>query len=345
MAVSPVLSARTLPFRSLALRQPTTIPYHPLSQLPPAPVLPPIAPATPAKQISAADVANSALSPLARLAATVRPTGTTPAVAPSSSGGVPVSNPALGVNVLPTGHMATPGKAFIPADDMGPGAPPETSGSGGGNLAAIVAGATGAGARGTAAAGAGGGTGGIDWDSLINADPVYMKTVAAEDAAMQNAANSEADQVRQMLLGYGSRGMATTVLQALEKSDPELGRALGGWQQFVNQTDAKGNPVISDNPDTSTSTLAQLARWYRDTGLSQDEGLNGEGLFFSGARARALSDLAYQDQTKIGGATEALQTALQNASSGYSSSRQNAMDAILNAYQNAYQRALSMATG
>ena len=74
---------------------------------------------------------------------------------------------------------------------------------------------------------------------------------------------------------------------AIEYGDEGLGREYGG-ESFA--TAARDNPF---------SVARELSRWYSDTGRDLDEGFNKGNLFYSGARAKGLSEhtLGYQRRT------------------------------------------------
>jgi len=92
------------------------------------------------------------------------------------------------------------------------------------------------------------------------------------------------EQKKNALIGFGSQ---------------ELARKYFGNDPFIQS--------ISDNPDTSFSTLAKENRNYRDTGIGTDESLNQQNLYFSGYRGKALGDLAYQHLQNINQGTQGLQ--------------------------------------
>lgn len=186
------------------------------------------------------------------------------------------------------------------------------------------------------AAGSGGNAAGLGPINYQD-DPILQNVLAAQKAALQTARGSLASQWKEMLLGYGSQELARSTLGELFRKS--------GYKSL----DAAKNldpyyASISDNPDTSLSTLARLARSLRETTTATNEQLNANGnLFFSGARGRALRDLDYQHQAQVADASQALRQALNAAQKDELGVESSWQQQVLQAQADAYNRALQMA--
>jgi hypothetical protein len=118
----------------------------------------------------------------------------------------------------------------------------------------------------------------------LDTDPIVAQIKAANLQSVSGAEAAALEGKRNLLTQFGSQEIARRILGA---NDPTLAG-------------------ISDNPDTSLSTLGQLARSYREQGRTADENLNQQNLFYSGARVRSLRDLGYGQQKDTANATSAL---------------------------------------
>lgn len=88
------------------------------------------------------------------------------------------------------------------------------------------------------------------------------------------------EEKKRILLGFGSKELARSVL---------------GNDPFVD--------TISDNPDTSTSTLGALGYQYRQQQQGFNETSNASNLFYGGGRGLGLRDLAHQNLVDVANAT------------------------------------------
>lgn len=119
-------------------------------------------------------------------------------------------------------------------------------------------------------------------------DPT-LQAMLAGGAKDETDADAQALAARRSVLGqYGDPNLASSVLGA---GDPTLGS-------------------ISDNPDTSTSTLARLKRTYGQTVHDSEDAMNTGNLFYGGARIKKLGDLAHDEQTQEADANTAVKQAL-----------------------------------
>jgi hypothetical protein len=157
-------------------------------------------------------------------------------------------------------------------------------------------------------------------------DPIVAWTKAANEAAIKTALRGSLDEQERMLLGYGSQELARSVLGAVDPSlrgDPTIAPTIA---------------AISDNPDTSTSMLARLARSYRDVTAANEDAMNKNNLFYSGYRVKRLGDLSYSNQTNLADAASRAQDALRQIAAGVLGVRNSAQDRLLQAIENAYNR-------
>lgn len=119
-------------------------------------------------------------------------------------------------------------------------------------------------------------------------DPT-LQAMLAGGAQDETDADAQALAARRSVLGqYGDPNLASSVLGA---EDPTLGS-------------------VSDNPDTSTSTLARLKRTYGQTVHDSEDAMNTGNLFYGGARIKKLGDLAHDEQTQEADANTAVKQAL-----------------------------------
>lgn len=156
----------------------------------------------------------------------------------------------------------------------------------------------------------------------LDTDPVVaqIKAANAQGLGQQDAAALEGK--RNLLLGFGSQEIAR---QLLGMNDPTIG-------------------AISDNPDTSQSTLGRINRSFREQGHQTDESLNKANLFYSGTRVKALSDLGYAQQSSIADATSALREKLAQIDQAVTDAQSAARDREIQARNDALNRAVQFAS-
>lgn len=176
-------------------------------------------------------------------------------------------------------------------------------------------------------------------------DPILQKMIAARDAALKTTRGNAVGDYEDLLLGFGSQQIAHDFLGKL-LSNPDyasaagVGAASGGKLPSAIESLIGG---ISDNPDTSQSTLGRISRALREATRQTDSNLNGANLFFSGTRGRALRDLNYENQGQVSDATQALQQALTGITRGVTGAEQSWQMQMLSAEEAAYMRALQSA--
>jgi hypothetical protein len=130
-------------------------------------------------------------------------------------------------------------------------------------------------------------------------------------------------QEKSELLRFGDPNLASKIL-GLGKDDP-----------FIRS--------ISSNPDTSFSTLAQLAKAYRDNSGRFNEAENNNNLWYSGHRVKGLGELAYANNKNVDSATQTVQGNLTKINQGRIAAQQAYDQARVAAEQGAYDRAISLA--
>lgn len=104
-----------------------------------------------------------------------------------------------------------------------------------------------------------------------NYDPALAAIAAQSGSDVAQAETAALEQKRKALLALGSSDLARSVLGA---GDPTLS-------------------AISDNPDTSTSALARIGKFYRDQTVQANDQWNAANLWYSTARTKGLGDLAH----------------------------------------------------
>lgn len=144
----------------------------------------------------------------------------------------------------------------------------------------------------------------IDFNTDYSSDPVLQKMLmgGATDAA--DADTAALTSRRGVVSQLGDRNLASSVLGA---GDPTL-------------------DSISDNPDTSTSTLARLKRAYGQTVKTNEDSLNENNLWYGGQHGKVLGDLSKDYQTQVGDASSQAQAALDQIAAGLSSTKAGIRD-------------------
>lgn len=144
----------------------------------------------------------------------------------------------------------------------------------------------------------------ISFNTDYSSDPVLQKMLmggAADEADAETAALGQRRGVVQQL---GDRNLASTVLGA---GDPTL-------------------DSISDNPDTSTSTLARLKRAYGQTVKTNEDSINANNLWYGGKHAEVLGDLSKDYQGQVGDASSQAQAALDQIAGALASTKKGLHD-------------------
>lgn len=146
-------------------------------------------------------------------------------------------------------------------------------------------------------------------------DPILAQIQAA---GLRNVGDAEAaakEQTWNALLGFGSQELARKVLG----NDPRI-------------------QTISDDPNTSFSTLAQIGRAYHDNVRHSDDTDNAANLFYSSARIGHLADESYHNQSNIATATAAVQNRLSQIQDALLAAKQAASDRYLQGLSDSYGR-------
>lgn len=185
------------------------------------------------------------------------------------------------------------------------------------------------------------GAAGLDYSS----DPILQKYIAAMDAAMKTTRGNAVSDYENLLLGFGSQKMARDFLTKLLGSK-EYADAAGVGMAHDGDLPKPIEDIIggiSDNPDTSQSTLGRISRALREATRSTNSNFNKANLFFSGSRGRGLRDLDYENQGQIADATQALQQALTGIGRGVTGTEQQWQMGLMSAEESAYMRALQQA--
>lgn len=107
--------------------------------------------------------------------------------------------------------------------------------------------------------------------SIYDSDPELLRFLGNKEGLLGKASAQRLQSLRNILIQLGDPALAKSLLG---ESDPILG-------------------AISEDPDKSTSSLAELARNYRNLTRDVEENLNNENLYYSGHRqGRVLPELA-----------------------------------------------------
>lgn len=156
----------------------------------------------------------------------------------------------------------------------------------------------------------------------FQADPDLQLARAQATSGRDRALAQIQEARRQALVNFGSADVARGVLGA---NDPTLA-------------------AISADPDRSNSVLAQIARGNRQAVDQAEAGYSsGSNLFYSGARAKGLTDLASDKVRQESEAQQQLQAALSGFNTQQAGAEEEYRNAIQGAQTGAYQRALDEA--
>lgn len=156
----------------------------------------------------------------------------------------------------------------------------------------------------------------------LDTDPIVAQIRAANLQSVGGAEAAALEGKRSLLTQFGSQEIARRILGL---NDPTLAG-------------------ISDNPDTSLSTLGQIGRSYREQTHQSDENLNKQNLFYSGTRVKALSDLGYNQQRDVSTATNDLNSKLSGLDQAVLQSQDEARQREIQARSDALSRAVQFAS-
>lgn len=157
-----------------------------------------------------------------------------------------------------------------------------------------------------------------------NTDPIVAAILAQNDRDRRQAHASMLAAEEQLLQAFGDPTLAASILGS---GDPTIAG------------------ISSDYKLGSTSTLARLAKAYDDTVTSNEDQLNKANLFFSGTRAKRLSDLSYQKNARLADAKTALDQAVQAQADRFNAEKQAEADRYLSGIDAAYTRWLQQHLG
>ena len=151
-------------------------------------------------------------------------------------------------------------------------------------------------------------------------DPYLQGLKAQQQTDLNTQAAMNLASKKRILLGFGSQ---------------ELARKLLGDDPFVN--------LVSANPDTSTSTLAQTAYTYRNKVQGFNEAENAANLFYGGGRGFGLRDLAHANLVDIANQTADIEDQLSGYDENYAAAvrtaQANYWNAVMQQYGNWLQAA------
>ena len=144
----------------------------------------------------------------------------------------------------------------------------------------------------------------------VDGDPILAKIRAGNETARTNARAGAQASAKALAIRFGDASGISTDQNA--------------------QAEASGNPY---------STLATLLKNYHDTGLAHDESLNNQNLFYSGTRAKTLTEDAGTYQHGVYDARNAALDAYGGIQSGLASALSGADQSDTAGLTDAYGRA------
>lgn len=134
-----------------------------------------------------------------------------------------------------------------------------------------------------------------------SADPVLQQIISGNIKDEGDAEASALGAQRNALGSYGDKNLAMAILGP---NDPTI-------------------DSISDNPDTSTSTLARLHRGYNDSVKQTDNNDSAGNIFYGGAHIMNRSNLAKDEQTQEADANASIHAALNQIAQGLQTTKSN----------------------
>lgn len=168
-------------------------------------------------------------------------------------------------------------------------------------------------------------------------NPMYLLSHAGNIKARGDASSLWLEQLKQLLLGYGSKSLASAMINPAAQ---QAGTYLGGAPDESAWLNSFGD---SENPDTSFSTLAQLAHQAGITRKNTLEDYNKQNLYYSGAYGKAQGQDAYADQLAHANALKSIQEKMTSLGSDYLGSINSSIAADNQAANDAYQAELQRA--
>lgn len=153
-------------------------------------------------------------------------------------------------------------------------------------------------------------------------DPVLQAFDAQSLASRGKRSALDLERQKRILLGFGSRSLAEEILG---EDDPFLGS-------------------VSDDPDSSTSALAQLGYNFRQAKRDTIEDYNQQNLFWGGHHLKAQEELARERLLQEAGLATQTRDQLSSISEAFeeflANQREGRIGAEAQAYQNAIEAAL-----
>lgn len=153
-----------------------------------------------------------------------------------------------------------------------------------------------------------------------SSDPILQRVISGQDSLLSDAKEAMRAEQRRVLLGFGSKELARKVL---------------GEDPFVD--------AISNDPRSSTSTLAQLAHQFQRQQEGFNEAANDQNLWYSGYRAEGLADLNRNQLFAESDAARQVGGTLEEILQRYLQAQSQSTAAKLSAEEAAYLRALDRA--
>lgn len=188
--------------------------------------------------------------------------------------------------------------------------------------------------------------------------PLRAKGEASAELAAARAQLLDAQ--KQVLLNYGDRGLAEALLgkytpaRKVKRNQPIGRRGKGKPLQWTGpnaevEIAAQGDPfvaTVSDDPNTGVSQLARIAHDYNEGVDKLESGRFGSSLFYSGARAKALTDLSRGRQLDEFDAAQRVQSQLVDLLRTYlgnvGQQAQTQANALFGGYNDSIQRYFGM---
>lgn len=175
---------------------------------------------------------------------------------------------------------------------------------------------------------------GAIYSNALQSDPAYQAALQAAKAQRQLSASGFLTQLKQSLIGYGSLDYAHKVLDPLKQTLGKYTKVDLG-DQFWNS--------ISQNPETSFSTLGQLNRQTPRLLHQTTDQVNKANLFYGGHGAQAIADQTYANQKAYSDADRAVQATIAGDRQVFQTSLAQIDFALSQAAEAAYMRALQQA--
>jgi hypothetical protein len=189
--------------------------------------------------------------------------------------------------------------------------------------------------------------------SQFRQNPLYTQAVAEANLGFQETRGNIGAQQQNLLLQLGNPQLAKQVFltnwlrsrQKIKGSGGPHGMAGGGGRPGGGYRTRQITPFehaqlmairAGSNPETGTSTFAQIGHQYNLQQEALNNELNSANLFYSGYRGKQLGDLAQQRTTQEAEALRGAQGQLTGMNQQLLQAQQLRRDQILKAAQGAY---------